>query len=116
MLTRRYPWANAMALARFEGHSAQFVRANTELGAPPLVPEIDLHLATEVVPLWRKTEGELQAEGVPPPYSAFAWAGAQALARYVRDHREIVAARSVLAFATCSGLLAIGAATSGART
>jgi predicted nicotinamide N-methyase len=43
-----------------EGHPAQFIRANTELAAPPLVPEIDLHLATEVVPLWRKTEEELQ--------------------------------------------------------
>ena len=99
----------------FEGHSAQFVRANTELAAPPLVPEIDLHLATEVVPLWRKTEEELRAEGVPPPYWAFAWAGGQALARYVLDHREIVAARSVLDFGTGSGLVAIAAAKSGAR-
>jgi len=102
-------------LAMFEGHSAEFVRANTELAAPPLVPEIDLHLATEVVPLWRKTEEELQAEGVPPPYWAFAWAGGQALARYVLDHRETVAARSVLDFGTGSGLVAIAAAKSGAR-
>jgi len=99
----------------FEGHSAEFIRANTELAAPPLVPEIDLHLATEVVPLWRKTEEELEAEGVPPPYWAFAWAGGQALARYVLDHREVVAARSVLDFGTGSGLVAIAAAKSGAR-
>ena len=99
----------------FEGHSAEFVRANTELATPPLVPEIDLHLATEVVPLWRKTEEELQAEGVPPPYWAFAWAGGQALARYVLDHREVVAARSVLDFGTGSGLVAIAAVKSGAR-
>lgn len=98
-----------------EGQSAQFVRANTELAAPPLVPEIDLHLATEVVPLWRKTEDELTADGVPPPYWAFAWAGGQALARYVLDHREAVAARSVLDFGTGSGLVAIAAAKSGAR-
>lgn len=98
-----------------EGHSAQFVRANTELMAPPLVPEIDLHLASEVVPLWRKTEEELEAEGVPPPYWAFAWAGGQALARYILDHRETVAARSVLDFGTGSGLVAIAAAKSGAR-
>ena len=52
-----------------------FILANTTLIAPPLVPEIRLHLATEVVPLWRKTEEELEAEGIPPPYWAFAWAG-----------------------------------------
>ncbi|HEX4078089.1 MAG TPA: methyltransferase [Rhizomicrobium sp.] len=98
-----------------EGNPAQFVRANTELAAPPLVPEIDLHLATEVVPLWRKTEEELAAEGIPPPYWAFAWAGGQALARYVLDHRQIVVARSVLDFGTGSGLVAIAAAKSGAR-
>lgn len=98
-----------------ETHSAQFVRANTELAAPPLVPEIDLHLATEIVPLWHKTERDLAAEGVPPPYWAFAWAGGQALARYVLDHRETVAARSVLDFGTGSGLVAIAAAKSGAH-
>ena len=58
----------------------QFVRDNTELLAPPLVPELRLHLASEVVPLWRKTEEELTRIGVPPPYWAFAWAGGQALA------------------------------------
>ncbi|HEY3636552.1 MAG TPA: methyltransferase [Rhizomicrobium sp.] len=99
----------------FEGHSAQFIRANTELASPPLVPEIDLHLATEVVPLWQKTEEQLRAEGVPPPYWAFAWAGGQALARYVLDHRNAVAARSVLDFGTGSGLVAIAAVKSGAR-
>ena len=102
-------------LEMFEGHSAGFIRANTELAPPPLVPEIDLHLATEVVPLWRKTEEELEAEGIPPPYWAFAWAGGQALARYVLDHREVVTARSVLDFGTGSGLVAIAAAKAGAR-
>src|SRR5437762_13825710 len=114
MLTRRYPWANAMALEMFEGHSAQFVRANTELAAPPLVPEIRLLLATEVVPLWRKTEEELQAEGIPPPYWAFAWAGGQALARYLLDNPPEVAGRLVLDFGSGSGLVAIAAAKAGA--
>ncbi|MBV8798783.1 MAG: methyltransferase [Alphaproteobacteria bacterium] len=82
--------------------------------APPLVPEIRLHLATEVVPLWRKTEEELEAEGIPPPYWAFAWAGGQALARYILDNAHEVAGKSVLDFGSGSGLIAIAAAKSGA--
>ena len=92
-----------------------FIRANTQLIAPPLVPEIRLHLATEVVPLWRKTEEELEAEGVPPPYWAFAWAGGQALSRYVLDQRDSVAGRDVLDFGSGSGLVGIAAAKAGAR-
>ena len=93
----------------------EFVLANTTLIAPPLVPEIKLHLATEVVPLWRKTEEELDAEGIPPPYWAFAWAGGQALSRYLLDHTEIVTGKSVLDFGSGSGLVAIAAAKAGAR-
>jgi len=88
----------------------QFVRSNTQLLTPPLVPEIRLHLATEVVPLWRKTEEELEAEGIPPPYWAFAWTGGQALARYLLDNPHEVAGRSVLDFGCGSGLVAIAAA------
>lgn len=93
---------------------AAFILANTALIAPPLVPEIRLHLATEVVPLWRKTEEELEAEGVPPPYWAFAWAGGQALARYVLDHANETRGRSVLDFGSGSGIVAIAAAMTGA--
>jgi len=92
----------------------EFILANTALVAPPLVPEIALHLATEVVPLWRKTEEELEAEGVPPPYWAFAWAGGQALARHVLDHPDIVRGKAVLDFGSGSGLVAIAAARAGA--
>ena len=60
---------------------AAFIRANTSVMRPPLVPEISLHLAHEAVPLWQKTEEELGALGLPPPFWAFAWAGGQALAR-----------------------------------
>src|ERR1043166_5853801 len=94
---------------------ARFVRENTALMAPPLVPEVRLHLATEVVPLWRQTEEELQAEGIPPPYWAFAWAGGQALARYVLDHPTEVAEHSVLDFGSGSGLVAIAAVKAGAH-
>ena len=90
-----------------------FIRANTALLPPPLVPEVKLHLATEVLPLWRLTEEELQERGVPPPYWAFAWAGGQALARYVLDHPDVVRG-AVLDFGAGSGLVAIAAALAGA--
>jgi len=92
----------------------QFVRDNSQLLAPPLVPEIQLHLAIEVIPLWRKTEEELAEIGVPPPYWAFAWAGGQALARYLLDHPATVANKRVLDFGSGSGLVAIAAAKAGA--
>jgi predicted nicotinamide N-methyase len=94
---------------------AAFIRNNTALIAPPLVPEVRLHLATEVVPLWRRTEEELDAEGVPPPYWAFAWAGGQALARYLLDHTDVIREKRVLDFGSGSGLVAIAAAIAGAR-
>ena len=92
----------------------EFIRANTQLIAPPHTPEIRLHLATELVPIWQKTEEELAAIGVPPPFWAFAWAGGQALARHVLDHGDSVRGRRVLDFASGSGLSAIAAAKAGA--
>ena len=93
-----------------------FIQANTELLFPPLVPEVRLHLATEVMPLWRKSEEELEAMGVPPPYWAFAWAGGQALARYILDNKNVVAGKSVLDFGSGSGLVGIAAVKAGARS
>lgn len=94
---------------------AAFVRAQTALNAPPLVPEIRLHLATEVTPLWRATETTLASSDVPPPYWAFAWPGGQALARYILDDPASVAGRRVLDFASGSGIVAIAAARAGAE-
>ena len=91
-----------------------FIRANAVLLAPPLVPEIRLHLAGEVVPLWHKTEEELSKIGVPPPYWAFAWAGGQALARHILDNPDLVRDRRVLDIGSGSGLVAIAAAKAGA--
>lgn len=91
-----------------------FIRDNTVAMTPPLVPEITLHLAAEVVPLWRKTEEELQEVGVPPPYWAFAWAGGQALARYILDHPQSVAGKRVLDIGAGSGLVGIAAMKAGA--
>lgn len=92
-----------------------FVLAQTVIAAPPLVPEIRLHLATEVTPLWEATEATLARHHLPPPYWAFAWAGGQALARLVLDRPELVAGRRTLDFGAGSGLVAIAAATAGAR-
>ena len=93
---------------------AAFVRAQTAIAAPPLVPEIRLHLATQITPLWEATEATLAAANVPPPYWAFAWPGGQALARYVLDTPETVRGRRVLDFAAGCGLGAIAAAKAGA--
>ena len=91
-----------------------FILANTRLKPVPHVPEIVLHVADESVPLWQKTEEELGAAGLPPPYWAFAWAGGQALARYVLDHPDLMRERRVLDLAAGSGLVAIAAAKAGA--
>ncbi len=91
-----------------------FVRANTRIEAPPLVPELRLHLASEFVPLWQSGEAELSAQGLPAPFWAFAWAGGQALARYLLDHPQVVAGKGVLDFAAGSGLLGIAAMQAGA--
>ncbi len=91
-----------------------FVLANTRLLAPPLTPEIRLMLADEAVPIWKKTEEELGALGLPPPFWAFAWAGGQALARYVLDNPTLVSGKRALDFASGSALVAIAAAKAGA--
>ena len=91
-----------------------FIRAHTRLLPVPHAPELSLHVAEEATELWQKTEDELAVIGLPPPFWAFAWAGGQALARYLLDHAQIVAGRRVLDFASGSGLVAIAAAKMGA--
>ena len=93
----------------------RFIVDNTAILAPPHVPELRLHLADEAHDLWQQTEDELEAIGLPPPFWAFAWAGGQALARYLLDHPGAVAGRRVVDFATGSGLVAIAAAKAGAE-
>lgn len=93
---------------------ASFIRANTALHEPPLIPEIRLHLASEIVPIWQMTEEEMAEKGLPPPFWAFAWAGGQALARHILDTPEIVRGLSVLDFGSGSGLVGIAAMKAGA--
>jgi predicted nicotinamide N-methyase len=94
---------------------ARFIKSETRLAAAPLLPEIRLYLADEATALWEKTETELGRLNLPPPFWAFAWAGGQALARYILDHPALVAGKHVLDFASGCGLAAIAAAKAGAR-
>ena len=91
-----------------------FVRRHTVLGRAPLVPEIALHLASEITPIWQAAEAWLERTGIEPPFWAFAWPGGQALARHLLDHPVLAAGRRVLDFAAGSGIAAIAAARAGA--
>ncbi|UQA60266.1 class I SAM-dependent methyltransferase [Polyangium aurulentum] len=100
--------------SRGPAEARAFIQASTAVAAPPLLPEIALHLATEVTPLWQATEAWLSARGLEPPFWAFAWAGGQAIARLLLDRPEIVRGKTVLDLASGSGLCAIAAARAGA--
>lgn len=91
-----------------------FILAHTRLLPVPHAPELSLHVAEEATELWQKTEDELATIGLPPPFWAFAWAGGQALARYLLDNPAFVRGKRVLDFASGSGLVAIAAAKAGA--
>jgi len=93
-----------------------FIRANTRARPVPLIPEISIYVDDEAVPLWHKTEEQLGEEGLPPPFWAFAWAGGQALGRYVLDHPETVRGKTVLDLASGSGLVGIAAMKAGAAS
>ena len=97
-------------------NAPDFIAANTRLQTVPHAPEISLWLADEITPLWRLTEEELGAMGLPPPFWAFAWAGGQALARWLLDHPAEVAGKRVIDLATGSGLVGIAAMKAGAAS
>jgi predicted nicotinamide N-methyase len=91
-----------------------FIRSETRLLPVPHTREISLHVADEATELWQRTEEELGEIGLPPPFWAFAWAGGQALARYILDNPDTVCGKRVLDFASGSGLVAIAAMKAGA--
>ncbi len=93
-----------------------FIVENTRLQAPPHAPELVLHLADEITPIWRLTEEALEEMGLPPPFWAFAWAGGQALARYLLDNAALVGGRTVLDLGAGSGLTSIAAMKAGATS
>lgn len=92
----------------------RFVLANTLPARAPLVPEISLHLASAITPIWQATEDWLAERGVEPPFWAFAWPGGQALARHALDNPASVTGRRVLDFAAGCGIAAIACALAGA--
>ncbi len=95
---------------------SEFIRAHTHLGHASLVPELRLHLADEITPIWRATETWLSQANVEPPFWAFAWPGGQALARHVLDSPDQVAGKRVLDFAAGGGLAALACARAGAAS
>lgn len=103
-----------MSLPAAERDRRGFILEHTRLLPVPHAPEISLYVAQEATELWQKTEDELATIGLPPPFWAFAWAGGQALARYLLDRPDSVRGRRVLDFASGSGLVAIAAAKAGA--
>jgi predicted nicotinamide N-methyase len=91
------------------------ITETTRLASVPYVPEIRLQQAEDPFTVWEQLESSTAATELPPPFWAFAWAGGQALARYLLDHPDLVAGQRVLDVASGSGLVAIAAARSGAR-
>jgi len=93
-----------------------FVLRHTRLQPVPGLEAIRLHLADEVLPLWRAVQVEARDADAALPYWAFAWAGGLAIGQHLRNHPEIVAGRRVFDLASGSGLCAVAAAQAGAAT
>ncbi len=94
----------------------EIIRTGTRLRSMPLVPEIRLHQAGDPIIMWQQTEHAAGRTDLDPPFWAFAWAGGQALARYLLDHPQTARGLRVVDIASGSGLVAIAAAKAGAAT
>jgi predicted nicotinamide N-methyase len=103
-------------MARLPADPEGFIRANTALEAPAMVPEFKLWLASEYVPIWQATETWLEEQNVDPPYWAFCWPGGQAIARYLLDNPALVEGRRVIDLAAGSGVSSLAAARAGAAS
>jgi predicted nicotinamide N-methyase len=98
-----------------------FVESNTFIDKPPLCPELRLRFLKEDAPLKKTAPLRREAPHIfdwegPRPYWAFAWAGGQALARYILDNPNTVKGKNVLDFGSGSGIAAIAASKAGAAT
>ncbi|MBN9541696.1 MAG: methyltransferase [Reyranella sp.] len=103
-------------MSRLPADPQTFIRANTALEAPAMVPEFKLWLASEYVPIWQATEAWLEEQNIDPPYWAFCWPGGQAVARYLLDNPTLVAGKRVIDFAAGSGVSSMAAAKAGAAS
>lgn len=103
-------------MSRLPADPQTFIRANTALEAPAMVPEFKLWLASEYVPIWQATEAWLEEQNIDPPYWAFCWPGGQAVARYLLDNPTLVAGKRVIDFAAGSGVSSMAAARAGAAS
>ena len=114
MARRGWP-GQARALRDAGRHAAEsFIQANTVLTTARQVPEVRLHLATEITPIWQASEAWLAERAIEPPFWAFAWPGGLALARHVLDNPALAAGKRVLDFAAGGGVAAIACALAGA--
>jgi len=93
--------------------SAALVRAWTGPRSLPLLPELRLHLAATLTPVWEAVAAQASASP-PPPWWAVAWPGGQALARLILDQPERVRGRRVFELGCGCGVTAIAAARAGA--
>ena len=103
-------------MARLPVDPEGFIRTNTALETPVMVPEFKLWLATEYVPIWQATEAWMEIQNIDPPYWAFCWPGGQAIARYLLDNPELVRGKRVIDFASGSGVSAMAASRAGAAS
>jgi predicted nicotinamide N-methyase len=92
-----------------------FVARHAILRPVPGLEAIRLHLADDVLRLWRAVQVETGDPDAALPYWAFAWGGGLAIGRYLSDHPEAVAGRRLLDVASGSGLCAVAAIRAGAR-
>lgn len=90
---------------------AELIQSSFPLTPVPSIPEIRLYKADPKSGLWRFAEADRAFDS---PYWAYHWGGGLALARYVLDHPERVAGKTILDLGAGSGLVAIAAALSGA--
>lgn len=93
-----------------------FVIRHTVLRRVPGLQEVRIHLADDVVALWRACQVEADDPEAALPYWAAAWGGGLAIGRYLRDHPEAVSGRRVLDLGSGSGLVAIAAMRAGASS
>ncbi len=98
---------------------AGFIRNHTRLTPVrgligPAGQPIHLWQADEITPIWLATEADLERSGIDPPFWAFAWAGGQAVARFILSDPGRITGKRVLDLACGGGVIAITAAACGA--